>query len=135
MGDIFLNASGLDKEEITDFIFRFNRDKKGKSGYLYREFRKLAPEIWDEYIAEFFKNVGFVSLYELLISVLDKFRVLENFPGFQGYFMRLLELVIEQEEEHPDISLFLIYLATLGKRAMEVAMAKSAKGSWKMRFA
>ncbi|MFH1062620.1 MAG: UvrD-helicase domain-containing protein [Candidatus Omnitrophota bacterium] len=113
LGDIFLKASGRSREEIADFIFQFNRKDKQQefnSGYLYRAFRKQYPLLWDENIADFFKSVGFVSLYELIVSIIDKFKIFDNFGAYQGFFMRFLELVKEQEEENPDISLFLSYL-------------------------
>ncbi|MCP4649379.1 MAG: UvrD-helicase domain-containing protein [PVC group bacterium] len=112
LGDVFLSAVGLKREEVADFIFIFNAQEDKGSGYLYRVFRKQYADIWDRYIAKFFKSVGFVSLYELLISLLDKFCVLKNYSDYQGFFMRFLELVKEQEEENPDISLFLDYLET-----------------------
>lgn len=113
LGDIFLQATGISRESIADFIFQFNRKEKQQefnSGYLYRAFRKHYPLLWDENIADFFKSVGFVSLYELIISIIDKFKIFDNFGVYQGFFMRFLELVKEQEEDNPDISLFLDYL-------------------------
>ena len=113
LGDIFLNSVDLSRDEVADFIFEHNRKDKQKeinSGYLYRAFRKKYSAIWDNNIAEFFKNVGFISLYELLISIIEKFGIFRNFPEYQGFFMRFLELVKEQEEDNPDISLFLSYL-------------------------
>jgi ATP-dependent helicase/nuclease subunit A len=115
LGDIFLKASGCPREEIAEFIFQFNRKDKPRdlnAGYLYRAFRKNYPLLWDEYIADFFKSVGFISLYELIISIIDKLKIFNNFGAYQGFFMRFLELVKEQEEENPDISLFLAYLKT-----------------------
>ncbi len=113
LGDIFLKAVDLSRDEVADFIFEHNRkDKQSEtnSGYLYRAFRKKYSAIWDDNIAEFFKNVGFISLYELLISIIEKFKIFKNFPEYQGFFMRFLELVKEQEQDNPDISLFLGYL-------------------------
>ncbi len=110
LGDIFTAASGIKREQITDFIFEFNRKDAKTTGYLYRAFRKQFTSVWDEFIADFFKNVGFVSLYELLVSLIEKFSVLKNFGQYQGFFMRLMELIKEQEEDNPDLKLFLEYL-------------------------
>ncbi|MBU1042954.1 MAG: UvrD-helicase domain-containing protein [Candidatus Omnitrophica bacterium] len=115
LGDIFLKATSLTQAEIADFIFQYNRKAKQQGincGYMYRMFRKKYSLIWQENIAEFFKSVGFVSLYELLISIIDKFKIFENFPQYQGFFMRFLELIKEQEEDNLDIGLFLSYLET-----------------------
>ncbi len=108
MGEIFISSSGLKKEIIRDFIFELGKNRRrDKTSYYYRRFREEFPEIWEKYISDFFKNVGFIPLYELTASAMGRFSVLQNFPQFQGFFMRLLELVKEQEEEHPTIGDFL----------------------------
>jgi ATP-dependent helicase/nuclease subunit A len=107
-GKIFLKASGLDGEQIKSFLFELGKDRrKEKNVYYYRKFREQFPGPWEEFIAEFFKNVGFIPLYELVISIVGRFAVLQNFPEYQGFFMRLLELINEQEEEHSTIGEFL----------------------------
>ncbi len=105
LGEIFVKASGIKEEDIQGFLFKL-RGKK-ESGYLYKEFRGQFPEIWDNLIEDFFKNAGFVPLYELVIGVFSKFNVLAGFSGYQGIFMRFLELIREQEEEGFNISSFL----------------------------
>ncbi len=137
LGEIFSKATGMGSCEIRDFLFRFNnrlfrsseKDCHGllrrprndteaglrhnpndgvlSGNYLYRQFRQEFPEVWDNFIDEFFKSAGFIPLYELLISILSKFNVVKDFPNCQGFFMRLLELIKEQEEEHFNISSFL----------------------------
>jgi ATP-dependent exoDNAse (exonuclease V) beta subunit len=106
LGDIFTCASKLTPQQIQDFIFEL-RGKSKQGVYLYREFRVEFPESWDGLIEEFFKSVGLVPLYELVISILNKFNCLNNFPDYQGFFMRFLELIKEQEEDRPSISGFL----------------------------
>ncbi|MFH1458875.1 MAG: UvrD-helicase domain-containing protein [Candidatus Omnitrophota bacterium] len=108
LGDIFLKVSGLEFQQVSNFIFEFNPKKNKWS--LYRTFKKQFSEIWNKYIDDFFKSVGFVSLYELMVSILDKFKVLDNFSPNQGFFMRLLELIREQEQENSDIALLLEFL-------------------------
>jgi ATP-dependent helicase/nuclease subunit A len=110
MGEIFLCASGMKKETILDFLFKLGKSRpKEKNSYYYRRFRDEFPQIWEKLISEFFKNVGFIPLYELTVSVLARFSVLRNFPQFQAFFMRLLELIKEQEDDHPTINEFLKY--------------------------
>ncbi len=112
MGDIFLQASGLEKEKIISFLFELGQSRRsGRNIYYYRKFREQFPEIWEKFIADSFKNVGFVPLYELTVSALGSFGVLRNFPEYHGFFMRLLELIHEQEEEHPAIGDFLEFFA------------------------
>jgi len=108
LGEIFAKSLGLDFQRIQDFIFSL-QSKKNKS-YLYREFRQEFPKAWDEYFEGFFKSVGFIPLYELVVTILGKFNIVSNFPEYQGFFMKLLELIRQQEEETGGLSAFLEYL-------------------------
>jgi ATP-dependent helicase/nuclease subunit A len=129
-GDIFLKASGLRKEEIGNFLFDLGKTRRQeKNLYYYRKFREEFPEVWENFIAEFFKNVGFIPLYELAVSIISKFRVLQNFPQFQGFFMRLVELISEQEEDHPTINEFLNFfdLARDEELYVDISLANSVR--------
>lgn len=108
LGDIFSASSGLSFEEIQDFILGL-QDKKNKN-YLYREFRQVYPKIWDDYFEGFFKSVGFVPLYELVVTIFSKFKIVSNFSDYQGFFMKVLELIREVEEETGGLKAFLEYL-------------------------
>ncbi len=108
MGEVFHKVSGLDKKAIRNFIFKLGiKKRKEKNFYYYREFRNEFSEVWNSFIGEFFKNVGFIPLYELTVSIIGKFGINHNFPGFQGFFMRFLELINEQEKDYPTIGEFL----------------------------
>lgn len=107
LGDIFAKASGIDSYQIRDFIFKFQNKNNKERAYLYREFRLRFPMVWDKLIEEFFKGVGFVPLYELVVSIFSKFNVIRDFSDYQGFFMRFLELIKEQEEDSPGIGSFL----------------------------
>ncbi len=109
LGDIFLKASGLKREDMQGFIFRAcGMDKqKGRDVFLYKEFKKEFAGAWSGYIEDFFKNTGFVPVYELLVSIFDKFGCIASFAYNQGFFMRLLELVKEQEQERQSLKAFL----------------------------
>ncbi|MBN2483179.1 MAG: UvrD-helicase domain-containing protein [Candidatus Omnitrophica bacterium] len=111
LGDIFTSQSGITHKEITDFLFTLHRDRVSSEGSaLYRVFRGRYGQIWDTYIDEFFRNVGFLSLYELLIDIYRRYRLLESFGDDQAFFMKFLELVKNKEEECIDIGSFLEYL-------------------------
>ncbi|MCK4994334.1 MAG: UvrD-helicase domain-containing protein [Candidatus Omnitrophica bacterium] len=116
LGDIFTTAALMERQKVSDFIFEFNRKEAKTTGYLYRAFRKQFPDIWDEFMANFFKSVGFVSLYELLVSIFYKFSVFKNFGNLQGFFMHLLELSMKLEEENSDITFFLESIDTIGEK-------------------
>jgi ATP-dependent exoDNAse (exonuclease V) beta subunit len=111
MGEIFFNMSGISKQQMHDFIFLLNKEGVLKSGRsLYTFFRDKYRQVWDEYIDEFFKTVGFVSVYELCVSIYQKFRVVDRFPGQQAFLMKFLDIVKEKEDEYVDLERFLVYL-------------------------
>ena len=122
LGDIFSTACGILQDEFRGFIFKFNRNKKNETdeGYLYRSFKKAYPGIWDELISPVFKNIGFVSSYELIVSIIDRLKVYKNFGRYQGFFMRFLELVKEQERDNPSIELFLDHLQKIPESQLYV---------------
>ncbi|MEK6646827.1 MAG: UvrD-helicase domain-containing protein [Candidatus Firestonebacteria bacterium] len=105
LGNIFTAVSGLKKEDIQGFILKFRK----KDIYLYKEFQAKLPEVWDKFIDEFFKNVGFIPLYEFTVNIISKFEIPKNFPKYHGFFMKLLDLIKSQEEENTGISSFLEY--------------------------
>ena len=126
LGDIFSTATGLSKESIADFIFRLHqRNEINRNVRLYRLFRAEYPEIWDMYIDKFFKSVGFLSPYELVVSIYDVFNTADNFSGEQGFFMKLLELIKSKEEDYTDLDDFLYYLDIAPKEDLYVTVAKA----------
>ncbi|MEI6633132.1 MAG: UvrD-helicase domain-containing protein, partial [Chlamydiota bacterium] len=110
LGKIFAAAAGKSVEEMRGFLFSLQgKNASGGAGYFYRAFRDRYPDAWREHLEELFRNVGFVPLYELVADILQRFRVHRHFGEYQGFFMRFLELIREQEEECGDIASFLAY--------------------------
>lgn len=126
LGGIFQAASGLSGEALHDFVFclRADRDRR-EEVYFYREFRRRFPSIWAEFMEEFFRNVGYVPLYELAVSILRKFRCLEVFGDQQAFFMRFLELIKEAEEDHGPLASFLDFFADAQTEAFYVRPPKT----------
>lgn len=123
-GEIFARVLGSPASVMRDFIFDVScRKDRAHPVYLYREFREAFPREWQEFIEEFFKNVGFVPLYELVISVYKSFCVLENFPAQQGFFMKFLEVIKKREEEEPGLSAFLEYFLQAADEELYVHVA------------
>lgn len=124
LGDMFSLASGMDNKKIRDFIFSL-RDRPEESVHLYREFRARFPKEWNEFIEEFFKSVGFVPLYELTISIFARLGVMKNFRDYQGFFMKFLELIKEQEQENSSISGFLEFFDKAPEEDLYVNVTES----------
>ena len=114
LSETFSAAAGLPAQTFHDFIFSIRpRIKEEKDFYIYMGFREIFPKQWQELFEEFFKNVGLYPLYELLVSIYNRFGVLKNFPEYQGFFMRFLELIKREEEDHSGIGSFVEYFETL----------------------
>lgn len=113
LGDIF-SQRVLKKEEIERFVFGLRRKIETEKGfYVYAQFRKEYPQLWESFVEEFFKNVGVVALYELVISIYGRLECFKNFPDAQGFFMHFLELIKAKEEDYPDIASFLTYFENI----------------------
>lgn len=117
-GESFTRVSGIPAAEINSFLFQLGlRVRKGDKIYYYREFQKEYKQVWDKLIEDIFRKAGFLPLYELIVSIVSRFELLKNdLPtprlrqAGQGFLVRFLELVKEQEEEALDIPGFLEYL-------------------------
>ncbi|MFH1768272.1 MAG: UvrD-helicase domain-containing protein [Candidatus Omnitrophota bacterium] len=110
-GDIFSSATGMSNWQITMFLFSLNRNRKNIPAVsLYNLFRDAYPRIWSEYIEKFFKTVGFISTYELVVIIYQHFSLSERFKDSQAFLMRFLELVKIREEEYVSLDEFLEYL-------------------------
>ncbi len=110
LGDIFSKATGIAVEVMHAFVLGLReRLDREKDFYIYTEFRERFPGIWQEYLDEFFRNVGLCPLYELTVGVYNRFGILRHFPEHQAFLMHLLELIQQKEEDHCDIASFLEY--------------------------
>jgi ATP-dependent exoDNAse (exonuclease V) beta subunit len=127
-GDFFLKATRISKDQINDFLFELH-NREGGSGqthYLYREFRSVFKLTWDDFIEEFFRNVGFVPLYELVISILGRFKIAELSIDYQGFIMRFLELIkLQVKEDNLGLSDFLEYFENAPSEDLYVSVAES----------
>jgi ATP-dependent exoDNAse (exonuclease V) beta subunit len=124
VGNIFTKATGISPEEITDFLFQLHKNKQSKADMsLYHSFRLKYPSQWEGYIDKFFKNVGFISPYELVVSIYGSYKVMENFSNEQAFFMKFLELIKQQEDEYVGLGPFLQYLENAQKEDLYVNVA------------
>jgi ATP-dependent exoDNAse (exonuclease V) beta subunit len=106
---------------MEDFLFGLRASgREGRGVYFYREFRERFTDVWNGFVEEFFKSVGFVPLYEFMVTVLGKFRVMENFPEYQGFSMKFLELIKAKEEDYAGVSSFLEFFESIGEKELYV---------------
>ena len=121
LGDIFTKATGISQKEMTDFIFGLRKERTSKNEFsLYRKLREHYPQVWSKYLDDFFKSVGFVSPYELVISIYERYNLMNNFQDNQAFFMKFLELIKQQEEEYIGLGDLLSYLETAQKEELYV---------------
>lgn len=123
LGEIFCKKANIEKSVLHDFIFE--TELKEETKFLYTEFRKRYDYLWRNLIEEFFKSVGFIPLYELLVTFFEKFSVFDNFCQCQGFFMKLLELVKENEEDYPDIFSFLEFFERIPSEELYVNVGRT----------
>lgn len=120
-GDIFCAASKMKKDELSEF-FKASRDRAVPLSDLFRE---KHASVWNEYVEEFLKISAFMPLYDLVHYFMCRFRVLENFPGSEGFFMRLLEILNEMDASRRNsIKSFLDYWDIGAPDEFQVALPK-----------
>ena len=90
------------KQEINNFIL----NNRGKD-FIYIEFKKwrlnnggrTGQNIWDNYIEELFNGVGYYPAYDTVCKLYEKFNIYEKFKDNLGFFMHLLELIKNREQD------------------------------------
>ncbi|MDR0617251.1 MAG: UvrD-helicase domain-containing protein [Endomicrobium sp.] len=113
-GDVFSKISNISSIELELFIFKNN--KENKSGFLYKLFKDTYEVVWNEYFEYFFVKAGFVPVYELVLLILEKFKILENYPDSKAFIMCLLELVKDFESQKSGLGNFLEYFYSLSNQ-------------------
>ena len=109
LGEIFAKAAGIKQQEIRNYLFELKSAGSVK-GNLYTKFRDKYPKIWEEYLEWFFKSAGFISPYELIISIYQRFNVMANFPENQAFFIKFLDFIKSADDEYIDLDELLAYL-------------------------
>ncbi len=136
LGDLFLKVSNLSLSDIQDFIVHWRQHKK--EPYLYKAFQSAFPDIWDTLVSDFFKKVGLYPVYELIISFVGRWGILDLYPESRGFLMHFLELVRAKEVDYPLLGGFLrfydenqgeeFYVPVAGSEAVRVATIHKSKG-------
>lgn len=94
-GEIFTTLTGINRTKIYDWLNRIDL----KNVILYKKFQEDFKNEWESYIEYFFKVAGFVPPYDIIIQLIDRLKVFQNFKNFGGFIVQLLETVLKIEEE------------------------------------
>jgi len=105
---IFLKQTGLSKQEMLNFI-HISSSGKNKQNALYIEFREKYPQIWEQYIESFFNSVGFIAVYEFAVSIIAKFKVMENFKQHSNIILTFLDVISDFETREQGLQNFIDY--------------------------
>ncbi len=102
-GDIFARLTGLEREEMTRFIFNSAQagPKVPSRPLLYAAFRNHPrySEYWNKYLDEPFRKVGYLPLYELISLLYGGFKLFAAFPEEAAFLARFLDAVTSLEAE------------------------------------
>jgi ATP-dependent exoDNAse (exonuclease V) beta subunit len=107
IGDIFSKVTNIDKSVFEQFIFIFR--EKNKPGTLYKIFKYKYKHLWKEFFEIFFVKAGFIPVYELILAIICKFKITNNFPNSKAFVMCFLELVKNFEKQDSGLRNFLYY--------------------------
>ncbi|MDR3306191.1 MAG: UvrD-helicase domain-containing protein [Endomicrobium sp.] len=121
-GDIFSKVSGISHEAAAKFIFDCKSEVKKKT--LYKAFREKYENLWNEYFEEFFVKAGFVPVYELTLSILEKFKI-SRFCEAKAFVMQFLEIIKDFEIQKPGLKNFLEYFRNLDDDKSELYIKNS----------
>lgn len=112
--EIFLKATGLKKEDMFKFITD-NSLGTANNINLYVRFRKTYPQIWQDYIENFFNRAGFIAVYEMVISIISKYKVIETFKEYSNIIYRFLEIICDFEKDNQGLQNFIDYFKDFEK--------------------
>ena len=112
--EIFLKATGLKREDMVKFITDNSLETTNNIN-LYIKFRKAYPAVWQDYIEDFFNRAGFIAVYEMVISIISKYKVIENFKDYTNIIYRFLEIICEFEKDNQGLQNFIDFFKNFEK--------------------
>ncbi|MCL2144850.1 MAG: UvrD-helicase domain-containing protein [Endomicrobia bacterium] len=110
-GEVFCKTAASGCEQMRGFVFD-SHDKNDLDAF-YKKFGGHYKSLWEEYFEKFFVQAGFTPVYELVLSVLEKFKIAENFKESKIFIMRFLELIKDFECDDGGLENFLEYFKNL----------------------
>ncbi|MDR2426774.1 MAG: UvrD-helicase domain-containing protein [Endomicrobium sp.] len=125
-GEIFCKAADTDIPLMREFVFDFHNKRNPE--IFYKKFREEHESLWQEYFEKFFVQAGFTPVYELTLSILEKFKVVENFKDSKPFVIRFLDLIKTFEEDDGGLENFLDYFKKL-EDGNEILYIKTSSGN------
>ena len=96
---LFLNGCIAKKVMGDNTEILKSHSQKKDAPPLYTYFKDHNPLWWSRFIEPLFKEVGYLSTYDILLRILEKFRILENFPEETQAVLKLLDIALYLEEK------------------------------------
>ncbi|HBA60891.1 MAG TPA: hypothetical protein DCZ92_08735 [Elusimicrobia bacterium] len=91
-GELFLKASGLQKEELLAAAAE-HREKHHGGRPLYTTFKERHPGPWEELLEPLFAKIGYLPVYELAALAFSSLKVFERFREESCFLVKFLEVL------------------------------------------
>jgi ATP-dependent exoDNAse (exonuclease V) beta subunit len=111
IGNIFSKITQITSSKFEQFIFQANSVQNNK--FTYQLFKDKYNSLWNTYFHNFFIYSTEFSIYDLNISIIEKFKIIENFPNSKAFIMCFLELINSFEQTQYGLRKFLEYFNSL----------------------
>ncbi|MDR2076518.1 MAG: UvrD-helicase domain-containing protein [Desulfovibrio sp.] len=109
--ECFGRRSGLDPEQLTDWLAGITPVRPGGRPPLYQLFQRDFPEEWRIWLAPFHTQAGLMSAYDLLAEAMRRFDLAA--PDQLPFLRRFLEIArLAEEEGHSSPAAFLAFWDT-----------------------
>ncbi len=94
----FISSEPFEKLTHLEFEDWLLQKRELQENPLYREFRNDFPHIWEMYLDELFKSVGYLPPYDLLWQITEKLKLFENYTEAEAFIQKFMEITYNLEE-------------------------------------
>ncbi len=96
LGDIFyytcLKPNNFERTTIEHFIAQ-HCSNTSTSTPLYRAFENSYNDLWNKYFDQHFKDIGYLSLYDITNNLFKQFELFQNFFSLEAILTQFLEVL------------------------------------------